>query len=226
MIRAFSLFSAALLLSSSALAQGVSMPSIGGGGGPSRPMGDTARPNDNSSVNVADKSSRLFDLSTTTSGLQLDLGPVWYRRAAGSKGFDLGTGEIALGLTVTNAHKPFYLAGHHKLVFRAFDSKSYHFSFTSEIATGLAWGPFEIESRIGINLVNLGAFHGEWSAELASPRVAAAAALHLWRFRVDIQAHSEYLWRWFGSDYLVRGITLGLRLDLPRPQHPLTQPGK
>lgn len=184
---------------------------------------DEQKPNDTRSIRVATKTSRLFDLSTTISSVQLDAGPIWYRRqAAGRDGFERGTGELALGTVTTANWKPFYLAGHHKLVFRAFDSKSYHVSFSSDMATGIGWGPFELETRIGLNAINVGAFHGDWSAELLSPRVSAAAALHVWRIRVDIQAHSEYLWRWFGNDYLVRGITLGLRIDIPQMDKPLT----
>lgn len=192
--------------------------------GPSRNTTDSVKPNDTRDIKVDDKRSRLFDVSSTLSSVQLDLGPIWYRQqAAGRDGFERGTGELAIGTVTTAPWKPFYIAGHHKLVFRAFDSKSYHVSFSSDMATGVAWGPFELESRIGLNAINVGAFHGDWSAELLSPRVSAAAALHVWRIRVDIQAHSEYLWRWFGSDYLVRGITLGLRIDIPRMDPPLTR---
>lgn len=219
----------ALLTSVSSHAQSA-LPASGGnstgtGSGPTRMGQDPTRPTDYKEIKTRDKTSRLFDLSDSVSGVQVDVGPVWYRPAAASRtqGFERGTGELAVGFTTTAPWKPFYLAGHHKLAFRAFDSKSYHTSLTSEMATGVFWGPLEVESRIGLNLVNLGAFHGEWSAELLSPRVAVAAAVHLWRFRVDIQAHSEYLWRWFGTDYLVRGITLGLRIDLPRSEHPLTK---
>lgn len=182
--------------------------------------GEAERP-----IPVADKTSRLFDSATSKASLQLDLGPIWYRKqaATGRQGFERGTGEIAAGVVTTALWKPFYLAGHHKMVFRAFDSKSYHASFSSDLATGVYFGPLELESRFGLNLVNLGAFHGDWSAELLSPRVSVAAALHAGPFRVDIQAHSEYLWRWFGNDYLVRGVTLGLRLDLPHPAPPVTR---
>lgn len=192
--------------------------------GPSRLTQDPNRPDDGRARPTLDRSSRLFDLSSTVSALQIDLGPIWYRpQAAKLEGFERGTGELAIGTVTTAPWKPFYLAGHHKLVFRAFDSKSYHFSLGSDMATGVALGPLELESRIGLNVINIGAFHGDWSGELLSPRVSAAAAVHVWRFRVDIQAHSEYLWRWFGNDYLVRGVTLGLRLDVPRMEPPVTK---
>ena len=187
-------------------------------------FGQDTRPNDSRRIKVADAKSRLFDLSTSTSSIQLDAGPIWYRpQSAGKRGFEYGVGEVALGTVTTARWQPFYLAGHHKVTFRAFDSKSYHASFGSDFATGVYWGPLELESRIGFNLLNVSAFHGEWSADLLSPRVSAAAAVHVWRFRVDIQAHSEYLWRWFGNDYLVHGVTLGLRLDLPNSDPLLTK---
>ena len=186
-------------------------------------LGSRSNASDTRSIPVADKSSRLFDLSTTVASFQLDAGPIWYRpQAAGRQGFERGTGELAMGTVTTANWKPFYLAGHHKVVLRAFDSKSYHVSFSSDMATGIAWGPLELESRIGINAISIGAFHGDWSGELLSPRASVAAAFHAWRIRVDIQAHTEYLWRWFGSDYLVRGVTIGLRIDLPPVERPLT----
>jgi len=199
------------------------MPGQSGSNGPTQSAQDSSKPNDSREIKVKDKTSRLFDLATSTSSLQIDLGPIWYRKqgATGSQGFERGTGELAIGTVTTSKWKPFYLAGHHKAVLRAFDSKSFGGSLASDFATGAYLGPIEIESRIGINLVNLSAFHGQWSADLLSPRVSVAAAVHVWRFRVDIQAHSEYLWRWFGNDYLVRGVTLGLRLDLPRSDPPV-----
>lgn len=217
---------AALTVANSAHAQLVPISSLPGNTGTSSATTagqDSTTPTNAKAIPTNDKTSRLFDIATSRSSLQLDIGPVWYRKqaATGPKGFERGTGELAVGTVTTALWKPFYLAGHQKLVFRAFDSKSYHFSFSSDFATGAYLGPIEIESRVGLNFVNLGAFHGEWSAELLSPRVSVAAAVHLWRFRVDIQAHSEYLWRWFGNDYLVRGVTLGLRLDLPRSDPPV-----
>ncbi len=184
---------------------------------------DANTPTNAQAIPTGEKTSRLFDIATSKNSLQLDLGPIWYRKqaASGPKGFERGTGEVAVGTVVTALWKPFYLAGHQKLVFRAFDSKSYHASFSTDFATGAYLGPFEVESRIGLNVLNVSAFRGDWSAELMSPRVSVAAAVHVWRFRVDIQAHSEYLWRWFGNDYLVRGVTLGLRLDLPRSDPPV-----
>lgn len=199
------------------------LPGQSGSGGPTQTGQDTSKPNDFRAIKTRDKTARLFDLSTSVSSLQVDLGPIWYRPATsvGPKGFERGTGELAIGTVTTSKWKPFYLAGHHKVVLRAFDSKSYAGSFSSDFATGAYLGPIEIESRIGLNILNLSAFHGEWSADMISPRVSVGAAVHLWRFRVDIQAHSEYLWRWFGNDYLVRGVTLGIRLDLPRSDPPV-----
>lgn len=222
----FSLVAAVCTFGSPAYAQLLgpsALPGQAGSNGATQAGQDTSKPTDSREIKTNDKTSRLFDLATSTASVQIDLGPVWYRKqaATGPQGFERGTGELAVGTVTTAKWKPFYLAGHHKMVFRAFDSKSYAVSMASDFATGAYLGPVEIESRIGLNLVNVSAFHGQWSADLLSPRVSVAAAVHLWRFRVDIQAHSEYLWRWFGNDYLVRGVTLGLRLDLPRSDPPV-----
>lgn len=223
-MKARAIASALVLLAGSARAQSLmpGTPTSGGSTGKSTMVADPNQATDSSAIPVADRASRLFDLSTTTSSLQVDVGPIWYRpQNAHKEGFERGTGELAVSTVTTSLWKPFYFAGRQKLVFRAFDSKSYHVSLSTDFATGVYYGPFELESSIGLNIVNVSAFHDQWSGDLLSPRVSAAAAVHVWRFRVDIQAHSEYLWRWFGNDYLVRGITLGLRLDLPRADPPL-----
>jgi hypothetical protein len=190
----------------------------------------TAAPLDNTSDEgpappEAKGSVKLFDQRTATFSLQLDVGPIWYRptsdvdTADWSADYQRGTGEIAAGPVISTPAHPFYLAGVQKTLLRMLDSKSFAWSvLTHELATGAALGPIEPEVRLGFSLLTVDAMYGDWSFELLSPRVALGMGIHLGKIRVDMKGYTEYLWRWFGPDVLVRGITLGLRFDVVRPE--------
>jgi hypothetical protein len=114
---------------------------------------------------------------------------------------------------------PFYIAGASRTLLRIFDSKRFSWGiFHQDLAGGLRLGPLEPEVRIGASLLSIDVMNAEWSAQLFSPRVSAGVGLHLGKIKVDIKGHAEYLWRWFGPDYFVRGITLGVRIDAPPKQ--------
>lgn len=175
-------------------------------------------------------SVKLFDTYNTTRSYQLDIGPLWDRQvqdetpAQRLAGFERGAplaSEIAIGTVYTTPYEPFFLVGRQRTLLRILDDKSFSWSlFHQDLGGGLRIGPFEPEVQIGLSVLTADIFHAEPSIQLFTPRVAAGLGLHLGRIRVDLKAHSEYLWRWFGPDYLVRGITLGLRLDLPTPKSP------
>jgi hypothetical protein len=40
------------------------------------------------------------------------------------------------------------------------------------------------------------------------------------RARFELIAYGQYLWRWFGESYLVRGVSLGLQIDEPKMRPP------
>ena len=133
-----------------------------------------------------------------------------------------GTGEILAGVSITTRWAPFYLSGLQQTHFRVLDSKSFAWTLlASAIAGGLTLGPLEPEVRFELGLLTADVFHGDYSIEMLTPRVAMGIGLHVAKIRVDIQAHSEYLWRWFGPDYLIRGVSVGLRLDVPRNPGPV-----
>lgn len=172
------------------------------------------------------QSVKLFDSRRTIQGFELDVGPVWYRRH-GIHGpdseYDRGLGELRLGAVQTTPWKPFYLAGSQQTAFTVFDSKSFKWSvINEEFSAGISLGPFQPEVRLGLALLTVDVFHGEWSGELLSPRVGVAVGLKLGKIRLDIQGYSEYLWRWFGPDYTIRGISLGVRLEASKPKPPPT----
>jgi len=218
-------------------------PGVGGGGGsgtsagsgPSQgPPGQMEQGKDVEGPQEAPRSAKLFDSKRTTQSLQIDLGPIYYREAGkaginaggrgdgGKSGYERGTGELRLGVAITTSWKPFYLTGYQQTNLRVFDGSRAAWSiFTQQLSTGVYLGPFEPEVRIGFSLLTLDVFDGHYSIEAMSPRVAAAVGIHLGKIRLDIQTHTEYLWRWFGPDYLIRGVSLGLRLDVPRPKGPV-----
>ncbi len=174
------------------------------------------------------RSFRLFDSQRVERAFDLRLGPLFYRQTGGSDDFARGTGQLDVGAAIVSRVGHLYLVGLQKMAFRAFDSKSFALSLlSSNLNVGLQVGPFEPEAGIGLGLLTVDVFRGDYSAELFSPSVNAGVGVHLGQIRLDIAAQSEYLWRWFGPDVLVRGIFLGLRIATPRPPAPFSgEPAK
>lgn len=178
------------------------------------------------------RSVKLFDSKTSINSYVLSLGPVWTRKAEDAtpaenrQNFEHGTGEISLGSVTTTPLGPFYISGSPRTLLRVLDSKKFSWAiFHEELAGGLRLGPLEPEVGIGASLLSVDVFNAEWSAQLFSPRVSAGVGLHLGKIKVDIKGHAEYLWRWFGPDYYVRGITLGVRFDAPKKNMFREEPG-
>lgn len=181
---------------------------------------------------LSQRSVKLFDLSRSTTSLQLDVGPIWARRVQDEtpvtqrRNFERGAplaGEIAVGTVYTTPSKrgPFFLTGQMKTLLRVIDDKSFSWSiFHQELGGGLMLGPFEPEVRLRLSVLSADIVHAQPSVQLLSPGVSAGFGVHLGKIRLDIKAHSEYLWRWFGPDYLIRGVTIGFRLDQARPKTP------
>lgn len=176
------------------------------------------------------RSVKLFDQYKSTVSYQLDIGPIWARRVQDEtpitqrRNFERGAplaGEIGFGtvFTTPSFHGPLYLVGHLKTLFRILDDKSFSWGlFHQELGGGLKLGPFEPEVRMRLTVMSVDIMHAQPSVQLLSPGVSVGVGVHLGNMRVDINAHTEYLWRWFGPDYSIRSITLGFRFDLPRPK--------
>jgi hypothetical protein len=170
------------------------------------------------------RSAKLLDDRYMTNGAFLTLGPIWWRKAEDNtpaenrRNFEHGTGEISVGQVTTTSRGPFYSGGSLRTIFRILDSKRFSWSiFHEDISSGVRLGPIEPEISVGASLISLDVMRAEWSAQLFSPRVSAGLGLHLGKIKVDVKAHAEYLWRWFGPDYFIRGVTLGIGLDV-RPK--------
>jgi hypothetical protein len=169
------------------------------------------------------RSVKLFDMRRSILSYGVDVGPIWFRQARdrtpdqAQTGFERGGGEIALGQVTTTPVRPFYIMGTQKTLFRVLSARSFSWSlFQQELGGGLILGPFEPEVRFGVSVLTADTIRGDLSAQFFSPRASVGMGLHLGRIRLDIKAHTEYLWRWFGPDYVLRGLTLGVRLDVPR----------
>jgi hypothetical protein len=167
---------------------------------------------------LAPGSVKIFDTRLTRYATALSGGPIWYRSVHDDfSGLRSGVFEARLGQTQQTPRFPFFLAAYRWIDFRMFDDKSFALSFIHEIGAGVALGPIEPEVRTGFHLLDLDVFHGGYSASLLSPRVSAGGAINLGKFRLDISAYSEYLWRWFGPSYYVRGVMIGAALDTTPP---------
>jgi hypothetical protein len=181
---------------------------------------------------LSHRSVKLFDQRRSDVSLQLEVGPIWVRRVQDEtpitqrQNFERRaplSGEIALGTVYTTPSErgPFFLTGHLKTLLRIVDDKSFSWSiFHQELGGGLRLGPFEPEIRLRLSVLSADIFHAQPSIQLLSPGVSAGFGIHVGKIRLDIKAHSEYLWRWFGPDYLVRGVTIGFRFDQSRPKSP------
>jgi hypothetical protein len=172
------------------------------------------------------RSVKLFDSDNSQFSWQLDIGPLWNRRVQDTDpvidrtNFKHGAplaGEIGIGTLYTTTQGPFYLVGHQKTLFRILDDKSFSWAlFHQELGGGIRLGPLEPEARLRLGIMSADIIHAQFSAQLLSPGVAAGLGLRLGQFRVDVQGSVDYLWRWFGPDYVVRSLTLGLRFDQPK----------
>lgn len=227
---------ASLVSAPDAWAQDMGIGGAGPGGatsGPSWGRPDvTHSPETGPAPKESPRSIKLFDLRKSTVSLQLDVGPIWSRRVQDEtpttqrQNFERGAplaGEVGFGTVYTtpSLRGPFFLVGHLKTLFRVIDDKSFSWSiFHQELGGGLRIGPFEPEVRLRLSAMSADIMHGEPSVQLLSPGVSAGFGIHVGKIRLDIKAHSEYLWRWFGPDYVIRGITLGFRLDQSRPKTP------
>lgn len=228
---AFALATSASLFFASPFVSAQVIQPVTGAGSPEPSMGmrgDSSEPAPN-----GPRSVKLFDTKSSENGYVLSIGPIWSRKAEETtpsqnrENYDRGLGELSLGSAMTTALGPFYITGSPRTLLRIFDSKRVSWSiFQEEFVGGLRIGPLEPEAGIGLSLMSIDVFNAEWSAQLFSPRVMAGVGLHLGKFKVDIKGHAEYLWRWFGPDYYVRGITLGIRFDAPRKNMFRDDPGR
>jgi len=157
---------------------------------------------------------RIWEPEHQHGTLELHGGPLFWRRVGSERAqSDHGWVGSVGGSTLVRV-RPFVMFQTNSLMLRVFDSASYAVSFVQELSAGLVLGPLEPDVRAGFAVVTLDAFHGNWSAELFSPRVAAGAWLRVGRLGIGVHAFGEYLWRWFGDgSVLERGVLFSLSIE-------------
>jgi hypothetical protein len=141
-------------------------------------------------------------------------GPAWWR-PSGALGSSTGA-EIGLvpQILVTRAG-PVFAGASVALTLRVLDGKSAALSLPQyTLFGGLSLGPVEPQASVGLSLLTVDVFRGDYSFEMASPRVGAGLGLRLGRLHVSAEVHTEYLWRWIGaSNYRIQGLLFGLGYD-------------
>jgi len=200
--------------------------------GPSSGRPDVMATPENGPSPQGKNSVKLFDTYRSQLSYQLDIGPIWVRRASETtpitrrRNFDHMAplaSEIAFGnvYTTKSFKGPTFITTEAMTSFRILDDKSFSWSlFEEKLGGGISLGPFDFEAKIRVHFLSADIMHAQPSVQLLSPGVEAGFGLHLGRIRLDIKGHTEYLWRWFGPDYYIRGVTIGLRLDVNRPKNP------
>ncbi|MCA9597566.1 MAG: hypothetical protein KC776_29835 [Myxococcales bacterium] len=165
------------------------------------------------------KSVKLFDVRTATHEGVLRFSTLSYR-ATDQARYEGGY-EAAFLYAMTSRSGPFHLTGLSGPALRFLDEKSFSLSLPQNTAfAGIAAGPVELEGGFGVSLLSVDVVHGHWSAQLLSPRAAAGVGVRLGPLRVGAELYTEYLWRWFGPDYFVRGIGVSLRWRRSPPLPP------
>jgi|SRR5579884_1360109 len=153
---------------------------------------------------------------------EAEYAPVWSRPIGSTDPSWAQGSEIAVGARSITRTPPFLFSLSVRPTLRILDSRAFALSFVQTVSVGLALGPLEPDVGGGFSMATLDAIHGQWSAELLSPRAAAGAWIHIGSFRLGAHAYGEYLWRWFGNDsWLARGVAieLGYERAVAQPGH-------
>jgi hypothetical protein len=210
---------------------------LGSGGGAAPTTGPASgiptveeSPASGEAVPTSRRSVKLFDGTRSIGSYELSIGPLWSRRVEDStpitdrRNFERGAplaSEIGVGTVVTTPAAPFFLTGHYKTVLRILDDKSFSWAiFHGEFGGGLLLGPVEPEVRVRLAALSVDIMHAQPSLQMLTPGVVAGLGLHLGSFRVGLTGNIDYLWRWFGPDYVVRSVLLGVRFDAPKKKSP------
>ena len=165
-------------------------------------------------MSVSNVDMRAWEPQHQHHTLELHGAPLFWRRVGSADPQTLQGWEGGFGAGTLVRVRPFVLQATTGLTLRAYDSASYAVSFLQELSAGLALGPLEPGLRAGLSMVTVDAFHGNWSAELFSPRIAAGTWLRLGRIGLGVHAFGEYLWRWFGNGSVIdHGVVFTLALE-------------
>jgi len=81
------------------------------------------------------------------------------------------------------------------------------------VVGGLALGAFEVLGGCGFSTLTVDRIAHRWGVGLLAPLSTASLALRVGKVRLEAGGYLEYLWRWNASDYLLRGISIALRVN-------------
>jgi len=170
------------------------------------------------------RSFKLFDNRRTVAGMELFAGPLWSRRVQATtidddrRGFERGAplaSEIGFGAVQMTPYAPFYLIGVTGSTLRVLDDKSFRSrSSNKRSAAGSSSGRSSrmfASALASSRSTSCTPSRAHSSSRRASTRAWPAA----WQAAHRCPRQRGLLWRWFGSDYVVRSFTIGLRLEIP-----------
>jgi hypothetical protein len=80
--------------------------------------------------------------------------------------------------------------------------------------SGARLGPLQLVGGVGVSVLNASWDDGDLGFGMFWPRSSAGVCFDIGAARVDVIAHVEYLWNWFGADRFARG--LGIMVSWPR----------
>ena len=124
--------------------------------------------------------------------------------------------ELRGGAALTWRKGPFYVTSTEATALRIFDRRSYSLSILQNGGhAGLSLGPVDFGAGMALSLLNIDYLKHDLSFGMASPRSLVQMRVAVGPVRLGVPAHVEYLWRWFGRDYWVRGA--GVTLDIESP---------
>jgi hypothetical protein len=145
-------------------------------------------------------------------GWELQGATIWARRGwapSSERGWDLSftrsSQSVRHWLSLSGTSGP---------ALRYFGDKNASFSLSRHrIVGGLALGPTEILGGFGFSTITIDRIASQWGIGLLAPMCTMSIAVRAGRLRVETGGYIEYLWRWNARDYVVRGISLSLRLQ-------------
>lgn len=163
---------------------------------------------------------RLFDVRGAHSDSALAVSYLWARTTYRAP-YHAGA-EFRFGNRLTWYRGAAYITSSEGMALRFLDATSVSLSLLQNGGhAGLHAGPVDLGAGFAVSLLNFDYLKHDLSFGMASPRALAFAGVRLGSFRIGLEAHSEYYWRWFGRDYFFRGIGLSLEYRNRQFEHPM-----
>ena len=182
----------------------------------------SAGPANADSAHPTRTSFKLFDLAAARADTALAAAYVQYRRTDREQA---GRGlELRGGPAFSWEAGPLYVTSTSATALRVFSRRSYSLSILQNGGhAGLLLGPIDVGTGFAISVFNIDYLEDDLSFGMFTPRSLASAGVRFGPVRIGAQAHVEYLWRWFGRDYFVRGVAVTLDIQNPCANHPIAE---